>query len=264
MHKKVLVLVPHPDDAEFYAGGTLAKWASEGAQIQVVVATDGARGSLVVPGPELAVMRQKEAHLAEAVLGALPPIFLNYPDFELDRLPAGELRREFMRLIRQFQPDALVAQDALVADDAHPDHRACAWAALEAVQYSTLPLVYPEHIQAGLPAHFVLDKYYYSETNARANFFVDISETFALKTAALGCHRSQVEFMVADIQQQLGRAGISSQDLISRLGADPQDWMAFAMRKTAEDTGKLCGYPLAEAFCHERFNLYPFDFSDPA
>ncbi len=263
MHKKVLVLVPHPDDAEFYAGGTLAKWAAEGAQIQVVVATDGAKGSLVVPGPELAELRRAEAGRAAAILGALPPIFLDYPDFELDRLPPGELRQAFMRFIREFQPDAIVAQDALVLDDAHPDHRAAAWAALEAIQYSTLPLVYPEHIQAGLPAHFVLNKYYYSETNARANFFVDISGTFAQKTAALGCHHTQVEFMVADIQQQLSLAGLDPQALLSQLGHEPQDWMAYAMRKTAEATGKLFGVPLAEAFHHERFNLYPFDFENP-
>ena len=45
MSKVVLALVPHPDDAEFYAGGLLAKLAAEGARVHIVVTSDGRRGS---------------------------------------------------------------------------------------------------------------------------------------------------------------------------------------------------------------------------
>ncbi len=261
MHKNVLVLVPHPDDAEFYAGGTLAKWALQGAKITVVVATDGGKGSLTIPGAKLVAQRKAEAIEAAARYGAQTPIFLDNPDFELDRLPPGELRAVFLRILRQLRPDAIVAQDAFAADDAHPDHRAVAWAAVEAIQYATLPLVEAQHAQAGLSPHFVLDKYYYSETNHRANYFVDISDTLETKIAALGCHRSQVEFMVADIQNQLHMAGKDLYSEAPDLSEDPMQVMAYAMRQVAAATGKLCQYLYAEAFRHERFNLYPFDFN---
>ncbi len=259
MYKKVLVLVPHPDDAEFYAGGTISLWAAEGAEIIIAVATDGSRGTLVHSRAELTGLRREEARRACAVMGANPPIFLNHTDFELDRLPAGLLREEFMRLIRQVRPDALICQDAFAADEVHPDHRAAAWAAADAVNYSTLPLVYEEHRQAGLEPFFVMDKYFYSESNAGANTWVDISATIERKVAALACHQTQVEFMVADLQQQLSLVG---QDLYAMRPefhpGDPQGVMAWAIRETAAAVGQPRGIAFAEAFRHERFHLYPF------
>lgn len=258
MRKNVLVLVSHPDDAEFYAGGTIARWAAEGAKITIVVAADGSRGSISHPRAGLAELRQQEARRAAQVMGAQPPIFLGHTDFELDCLPPGTLREEFMRCIREMRPDTLIAQDAFAADEVHPDHRAAAWAASDAVNYATLPLVYEAHRQAGLEPHFVLDKYFYSESNARANTFVDISASIEQKVTALACHSSQVEFMVTDLQQQLQLDGRDLFALHPEFGADAHAAMAWAVRQTAAQTGKACGCAYAEAFRHERFHLYPF------
>ena len=110
-----LALVPHPDDAEFYAGGLLAKLIAEDARVYIVVATDGRRGSFEVDTGTLIAARAEEMRRAAAALGAEPPILLGYPDGELDTLPAGVLREQFIRVIRQLRPDVVVAQDPYAA-----------------------------------------------------------------------------------------------------------------------------------------------------
>lgn len=262
MHKNVLVLVPHPDDAEFYAGGLISKLAAEGARITIAVATNGNKGTLEYSSEELVPMRKQEATLAAREIGAEPPIFLGHPDFELDRLPAGVLREEFVRLIRTIRPDTLIAQDAFASDEVHPDHRIVAWTASDAVNYATLPLIYPQHRQEGLEPHFVLDKYFYSESNRGVNYFVDISNTFDHKIAALSQHHSQVTFMVADIRQQLKLAGTDLDTLLPEISHDPQAVMAWAMRQISSEIGKACGLALAEAYRHESFRLFPFIIED--
>ncbi len=174
MAKKVLALTPHPDDAEYFAGGLLAKLVDEGAQVSMVIATDGRCGSNQYGKEELASIRMEEARAAAKVLGAQAPIFLGHPDFELDRLPAGLLREEFIRQIRAIRPDVVVAEDPFALLETHPDHRQVAWAASDAIEYAALPLIHPEHLQAGLQPHFVIEKYFYAENNPLANRIVDI------------------------------------------------------------------------------------------
>ena len=112
MNKTVLALVPHPDDAEWYAGGLLVNLhINENARIIIVIATDGCRGSYEYDHEALVTLREEEACLAAVILGAERPIFLGYHDFELDRLPAGILRENFIRLIRQWKPDIVIAED---------------------------------------------------------------------------------------------------------------------------------------------------------
>ena len=152
MSKVVLALVPHPDDAEFYAGGLLAKLAAEGARVHIVVTSDGGRGSFEADSETLIATRAEEMRRAAAALGAEPPILLGHPDGELDKLPAGVLREQFIRAIRQFRPDVVIAQDPYAPFEPHPDHRVVAWAATEALNFARLPLYHPEHLAAGLGA----------------------------------------------------------------------------------------------------------------
>jgi len=131
----VLVLAPHPDDAEFYAGGTLAKWLSEGCRVFIAIATNGSVGSFSHTAEVLTTLRRQEALRAALIMGAEPPIMLDHPDMGLDCLPPGHLREQFTRLIRQLKPDVLVAGDPFAPGETHPDHRATAWAASDAVSY---------------------------------------------------------------------------------------------------------------------------------
>jgi LmbE family N-acetylglucosaminyl deacetylase len=249
--KTVLVLAPHPDDAEFYAGGALAKWVGEGMRVVIAIATDGSKGSYHEEAQTLASLRQEEARRAAAVLGAEPPILLGHTDMELDELPPGYLREQFVRLIRQYKPHILVAEDPFALYEVHPDHRATAWAASDAAYGSYLPRVYPEQ---GLEAHFVVEKYFYSDRAESWNKIVDTSESMGKKMAALAEHKSQVVFLVEDILNQVRIAGLDIQGLVGEAANDPLAAMTWFMEAQAAQVGSKIGVRFGEGFRYERFH----------
>lgn len=254
MSKTVLALVPHPDDAEFFAGGTIAKMAAEGDRVFIAVTTDGSKGSFELAGKELSDARSKEMAAACTVLGAETPIMLGFTDFELDRLPPGKLREAFVRLIREQRPDVVITEDPFWLGETHPDHRAVAWAAMEAINYAFLPRLHPEHLEQGLQPHFVTEKYYYSEEPSRFNKIIDISATFDTKVAAMAAHASQVEFLVQGIFNEANLAGV---DLKAALGEKADDKLALlrmGMQMAAAKIAAVQGLELAEAFHYERYN----------
>lgn len=256
MSKTVLVLVPHPDDAEFFAGGLLANLIDDGAKVYIAIASDGRRGSFEHDPERLAHIRREEAMQAAQTLGAEPPIFLGYPDLEVDTLPRSVLRERFIRLIRQYQPDIVVAEDAFAAYEVHPDHRAVAWAASDALHFANLPLMHPEHIAEGLAPHFVVEKYFYGENLPNVNKIVDISQAMERKIAAMGEHRSQVKFLVEDVFRQAKLAGLDLQSLLGNALDDPLQALAWAMRAQAAEMGQRIGVAYAEAYRYVRF--HPF------
>ncbi len=249
--KTVLVLAPHPDDAEFYAGGTLAKWIAEGATVFITIATEGSKGSYHEQAQTLIDLRSEEARQAAAVLRAEPPIFMGHPDMGLDLLPPGVLREQFVRLIRQYRPDILVAEDPFAPYEVHPDHRAAAWAASDAAYSSYLPLVYPEQ---GLEPHFVVEKYFYSDHAESWNKIVDTSETMEKKMAALAEHKSQVTFLVEDILIQARIASLDVEGLVGGAASDPLAAMTWFMEAQASQVGRKIGARFGEGFRYERFH----------
>ena len=112
MSATVLALVPHPDDAEFYAGGLLAKLAAEGgARVHIVVATDGRRGSFEADSETLIAARAEEMRRAATVIRhAADPAGLprHGAGTRCLRVPC---REKFIRAIRQLRPDVVVAED---------------------------------------------------------------------------------------------------------------------------------------------------------
>jgi LmbE family N-acetylglucosaminyl deacetylase len=260
MPKTILVFAPHPDDADIYAGGFIAKMTAAGDRPIIVIATDGSKGSFAYDGATLAHLRREEAAAAAAALGAEPPVLLNHPDQELDSLAGGQLREEFIRLIRHYRPDVLIAEDPFTPD-IHPDHRAVAWAAGEAVTYAPLPLVHPAHVTAGLKPHFIPEKYFYAAAGiGRANRFIDITDTLAIKQAACAAHRSQAEFMTAGLTQQAQLAGLDPVALLGPLAGDPQAALAWWIEREAAEVGRAAAaagagqMQYAEAFHYERFD----------
>jgi LmbE family N-acetylglucosaminyl deacetylase len=190
--KSALVIVAHPDDAEFTVAGTVAFWAKAGCSINYVVCTDGNAGSHE-PGmtpQRLAEIRRAEQHAACGVLGVQGVEFLGYEDGKLQ--PTLELRRDLVRAIRHFRPEVVLAADPSMlyfGDEYinHPDHRAAAQAALDAVApASAMPLLWPE---AGAP-HRVRQVFVHG--NDKPNTWIDISATIELKIAALKQHASQM------------------------------------------------------------------------
>jgi LmbE family N-acetylglucosaminyl deacetylase len=124
---RVLVVMAHPDDAEFGCGGTIAKWAAAGKEINYVLCTSGDKGSSdpdVTPY-RLAQTRRAEQINAAHALGAHDVVFLSYEDGTLMNTLA--LRRDIVREIRRFRPDAVICQDPTMRFGGnryinHPDH----------------------------------------------------------------------------------------------------------------------------------------------
>ena len=135
--QRVLIVAPHPDDAEFMAGGTMARWARQGAHIHFLLITDGTGGSRdPQQTPEqLAAIRREEQRNAARTLGAKDVTFLGYVDGRVE--PTLELRLAIARVIRQVRPDVVITQDPLFRYSPnyinHPDHRAVADATLAAI-----------------------------------------------------------------------------------------------------------------------------------
>jgi LmbE family N-acetylglucosaminyl deacetylase len=194
--RSVLVVVAHPDDAEFMSAGTIGKWAREGKEINYVLCTAGDKGTSdrSMSPAKLVEIRKQEQREACNRLGARELVFLNYEDGVLQN--TLELRRDIVREIRRFKPDVVLCQDPTTRWSAqgyinHPDHRAAGDATLDSVYPSARDaLAFPELLREGFEPHKVLEVYL-GGTNT-PDVFVDIEDSIHLKVAALKAHVSQV------------------------------------------------------------------------
>ncbi len=194
--KSVLVVMAHPDDAEFGCGGTIARWAAAGKEINYVVCTSGDKGTSdpTLNPYKLAQIRRGEQLRAARALGAREVKFLEHVDGTLQNTIG--LRRDIVREIRRFRPDAVICQDPLqrwVGNRYlnHPDHRAAGDACLDAVYPSARdPHVFAELLIEDLLPHKVAEVFVSSAANA--DVFVDISDWIDRKLEALRQHESQV------------------------------------------------------------------------
>ncbi len=198
--KIVLSIQAHPDDQEFTVAGTLAKWARAGSQIASIIITSGDSGDNNPQHnadykPVLARLREEEQRAANAILGVKETVFLHYPDGSLQH--TIELRRELARLIRKYKPEAVVTGDPTARFFGsnyinHPDHRAAADAACDAVFPSACTrLIFPELLDEGYLPHNV--KYVYMHGSEQPNEWVDIRDTIGAKVEALRQHKSQLD-----------------------------------------------------------------------
>jgi LmbE family N-acetylglucosaminyl deacetylase len=191
----VLVVMAHPDDAEFSAGGTIARWVSAGSVVDYCLLTRGDKGTSdpdALSG-DVAAVREREQRAAAAVLGVRSVRFLGHPDGMLENTLA--LRREIVAVIRELRPAAVISSDPTrrygPTYSNHPDHRAAADATLDAIFPSARdPLAFPDLRRAGLEPHRVAEVYLSNPTEATVA--VDISTTLETKIAALVQHASQV------------------------------------------------------------------------
>src|SRR4030042_2961339 len=109
--QKILVILAHPDDPEYFCGATITRWVRAGHQIVYCILTCGDKGTkdLTLGSDELCSIRQMEQRSAANVLGVEDVKFLNYPDGYL--VADINLRRDITRVIRTMQPDILVTCD---------------------------------------------------------------------------------------------------------------------------------------------------------
>ena len=193
--ERVLVVNAHPDDADFGAGATIAYWSSLGIEVHYLLFTNGDQGGEdpTVPRDEMPKIRQREQREAGLAVGVSDITFLNYRDGWL--VPTIELRKDIVRQIRISKPDRIVCQspernwDRIGAS--HPDHLAAGEATIQAVYPdSRNPFAFTDLLEKeGLEPWRV--KEIWVSGFAQPDHWVDITDTFDLKMAALHAHASQ-------------------------------------------------------------------------
>lgn len=195
---RILVVAAHPDDVDFGMAGTIATWTDAGIEVVYCIATNGDAGGNdpSVSRPDMAVLRQAEQIAAAKAVGVNDVRFLGYPDGRLE--PSLGLRRDIARVIRQVRPDRVACQSPernyARIPASHPDHRAAGSATLDAVYPDARnPFAFPELADEGLEAWIVHDVWIAG--GPQPDRFVDITDTFDRKVAALRAHESQTGHM---------------------------------------------------------------------
>jgi LmbE family N-acetylglucosaminyl deacetylase len=182
-----LAVGAHPDDVEFGAGATLAKWAAAGCVVHHLVCTDGSKGSWdpAEDVPRLVVTRQDEQRDAAAALGATGRcVFLRWVDGELE---SGLRQRwELAYWIRRLRPDVVLGHDPWKRWRLHPDHRNAGFLTVDGVVAARDPHFFPEQ---GLPAHRPSTLLLFEADEADHHENVD--GHVEAKVRALLAHRSQ-------------------------------------------------------------------------
>ncbi|NPV57251.1 MAG: PIG-L family deacetylase [Anaerolineae bacterium] len=192
----VVAIMAHPDDIEFTCAGTLARWARAGCRVSYILCTSGDAG-IDEPGmtrARAADIRKEESHAAARLAGAAEVVFLDEPDGLLENTLA--LRKKLVRELRRLRPEVVMSGDptVVITGDTyinHPDHRAAATAAIDAVFPAIgQPLVFPELAEEGLHPHKV--RKVYLTGRSQHEVFISIDETIDVKIEALCAHKSQM------------------------------------------------------------------------
>jgi LmbE family N-acetylglucosaminyl deacetylase len=184
--KRALCIVAHPDDIEYYCGGSVLKMTRHGVRVDFVLTTSGDKGTRnpIIESEELGSMREREQEAAAYVLGVKRVQFLRHGDAEL--VESLALREEFVRAIRASQPDVLLTFDPHGGYRYHPDHRVVGRVALDAAwPCARDPLTYPD---AGAP-HETAEAWCFAGQDP--NLEVDVAGVIEEKIEARLAHASQ-------------------------------------------------------------------------
>jgi len=201
----VMVVTPHPDDAEFGVAGTVVRWVKQGRDVVYVVCTSGDKGTsdTSVKPEELAKTRENEQEAAAKLLGVREVVFLRHPDQSLEDTP--EFRKEIVQTIRTYRPETVVTADPYRRYIWHRDHRITGQVTLDAIfPYARDHLSYPDLAAKGLHPHKVKEVLLWGTEDV--NYRSDITETFDVKLAALKCHESQVGQIISQVLEERMRA----------------------------------------------------------
>jgi LmbE family N-acetylglucosaminyl deacetylase len=225
---RALVVTAHPDDVDFGAGGTVAGWTATGIEVTYCIITDGDAGGFdpAVPRSEIPAIRRAEQTEAARLVGVTDVRFLGYRDGELT--VSHDLRRDISRVIREVRPRRMLIQSPernwQRIQASHPDHLAAGEAAIQAVYpdarnpFAHASLLRDEALEA-----WTVEEVWVMATD-QPDHFVDVTDHFPTKVAALRAHVSQTSHM-----------------------DELEDWLRSWMSGAAE-RGGLAPARLAEAF----------------
>lgn len=187
----LMVITAHPDDAEFGAAGTVARWTQEGKSAVYVVCTSGDKGTRdrSLTPDKLMTIREQEQRDACRVLGITEVVFLGYEDQTLEDTP--EFRKRLVEMIRTYRPGTIISLDPYRRYLWHRDHRIVGQVVMDAVfPFARDHMAYPDLLDRGLEPHIVKEVLFFGTDEI--NHYSDIEATFDRKLAALRCHHSQV------------------------------------------------------------------------
>ena len=225
--ESALTIGAHPDDAEFGAGGTIARWAAAGCKVTMLILTDGSKGTWdpELSRRELADSRRSEQRRAADALGATDVIHLDHVDGELEYSMA--LREELCRLIRTIRPQVVLGHDPWRRYMLHPDHRAAGLGLIDGVVAARDHLFFPEQgLEKHRPEAILL--WQADEVDHRE----DITGTFDAKIEALLCHSTQTSTTMGDANES----------------EQARQLFVERMRDLATAMGEPAGLALAEGF----------------
>jgi len=231
--KIVLGVAAHPDDLDFYASATFAKYIAAGAQVHYLILTNGDKGSSdpAITSQALVALRRQEQQAAADTIGVSSVTFLEYPDGLLEA--NQQVKADVVKAICEIKPDVVVTIDPamLYVPERgfinHPDHRAAGQATLDAVYpLARDHLSLPELRKQGYHEHIVTTVLLINLANT--NYDEDVSQTLDVKFEALAKHQSQIADMDAVCQH---------------------------FTKLASKAGAKCGCKYAESFL--RIDLEP-------
>jgi LmbE family N-acetylglucosaminyl deacetylase len=194
---RVLVITAHPDDVDFGSAGTIAQWTDAGISVSYCIVTNGDAGGsdLEIPRTEMTAIRQAEQTAAAKQVGVTDVYFLGYPDGQVE--PSLALRRDIARMIRLLRPDRVVCpspeRNYARMGTSHPDHRAVGSAALDAVYPDARnPFAFPELLTDEKLEPWTVHEVWIAGSPTPTDY-VDVTDTFPRKIAALRSHVSQIK-----------------------------------------------------------------------
>lgn len=236
---RALVVVAHPDDAEFGAAGTIARWVEDGTDVRYLVVTDGASGSADpdMTRERLVGVRADEQREACARLGVTDVTFLGHRDGYLE--PSIAVRRQVAAEIRRHRPEVILSLNPQTRWNSwgyinHPDHRAVGDLVLHCINPAASTRLWDlTLVDEGLEPWDVAELWL--SGFGEGHDLVDVSATFERKLHALRAHESQLN------------------------GWDPEP----RMREMAAARGKEVGVDLAEGFTVLRFRVLDEEGSEP-
>jgi LmbE family N-acetylglucosaminyl deacetylase len=183
---RVLAIGAHPDDIEFGCGATLARWARGGALVELLVLTDGSKGSWEAADDleTLVTTRQEEQRASAAVLGASAVQFLDAVDGEL--VADAHRQEQVCAVLRAARPDVVLGHDPWKQYRLHPDHRRAGELVIDAIVAARDPHFHPAAGTPHRPTRLLL-----FEAQVVDHVEPVDQRDIAAKVEALLCHRSQ-------------------------------------------------------------------------
>ncbi len=239
MNKRVLALMPHPDDIEFLCSGTLMRLRDLGCELHLATMTPGDKGSVELGCDEIAAVRRAEAERAAQIIGASSYTCLEFRDLEITF--CNEARRRVAGLFRKVNPEIVFTTPPA---DYMFDHEITSQLVRDAC-FNASVKNYPADGEfaptSGVPYLFYSDPIGGHDifgTPGKLHFLVDVSQQIEAKAEALASHDSQ-------------RAWLRKQH-----GLD--DYID-SMRRWAQSRGALAGFEYAEGFCQHLGHAHPED-----